>query len=210
MEPDEGMPTVGKWRNGTARENDILMDIVTLIGSGLALSMDNFAVAAVVTASLRRPSAWQTFRLTFNFGIFQSIMTALGCLCGIGLSSFIGGVGCWISFGLLTALGINMLRDSFDDERADGHDPTKGWKIIGLSLACAMDASAAGVALSLMGKDAWELAPVFGATAAAMAFIGARIGRHAGLRLGQWPHRIGGFVLIGIGIRVVLQHLIGA
>jgi putative Mn2+ efflux pump MntP len=73
------------------------MDAMTLIGAGLALSVDNFAVAAVVTASLRHPSRWQTFRLTFNFGIFQSIMTALGCLGGAGLYSFVGGIGCWIS-----------------------------------------------------------------------------------------------------------------
>ncbi len=184
------------------------MDAVTLIGSGLALSMDNFAVAAVVTASLRRPTAWQTLRLTLNFGTFQSIMTALGCLGGTGLSTFAGSTGSWISFGLLTLLGINMLRDSPDDERADGYDPTKGWRIIGLSLACAVDALTAGVALSLMGTDTWELAPVFGATAAVMAFIGTRIGRQAGLRLGQWPQRLGGFVLIAIGIRVALQHLI--
>jgi putative Mn2+ efflux pump MntP len=184
------------------------MDAVALIGSGLALSMDNFAVAAVVTASLRQPTAWQTFRLTFNFGVFQSIMTALGCLGGRGLSSFIGGIGCWISFGLLTFLGINMLRDSPDDERPDGYDPTKGWRIIGLSLACAVDALTAGVALSLIGTDTWELAPFFGATAAGMAFVGTRIGRHAGLHLGQWPQRVGGFVLIAIGIRGVLQQLI--
>ena len=189
-------------------ERNSLMDPVALIGSGLALSMDNFAVAAVVTASLRRPTAWQTLRLTLNFGVFQSIMTALGCLGGTGLSSFVGGIGCWISFCLLTLLGINMLRDSPDDERTDGYDPTKGWRIIGLSLACAVDALTAGVALSLMGSDTWELAPVFGATAAGMAFIGTRIGRHAGLRLGQWPQRVGGFVLIGIGIRGVIEHLI--
>lgn len=185
------------------------MDTATLIGSGLALSMDNFAVAAVVTASLRRPSAWHTFRLTVNFGIFQAVMTALGCLGGTGLSSVLGGVGYWISFSLLILLGINMLRDSPDDERADGYDPTKGWRIIGLSLACAVDALTAGVALSLMGTDTWELAPVFGATAAGMAFIGTMIGRQAGLRLGQWPQRLGGFALIAIGIRVALQnHLI--
>ena len=184
------------------------MDAVTLIGRGLALSMDNFAVAAVVTASLRRPTAWQTFRLTANFGVFQSIMTALGCLGGTGLSSFVGGIGCWISFGLPTLLGINMLRDSPDEELKDGYDPTKGWRIIGLSLACAVDASSAGVALSLMGTDTRELAPVFGATAAGMAFIGTRIGRHAGVRLGQWPQRVGGFVLIGIGTRGVIEHLV--
>jgi putative Mn2+ efflux pump MntP len=56
----------------------------------------------------------------------------------------------------------------------------------------------------------WELAPAFGATAAVMAFIGARMESYAGLRLGQWPRRVGGFVLIGIGIRGVLHHMIGS
>lgn len=71
-----------------------------------------------------------------------------------------------ITFRLLTLLGLNMLRDSPDDKQVDSYDPTKGWRIIGLSLACAIDALTAGVALSLMGTDTWELAPVFGATAA--------------------------------------------
>jgi putative Mn2+ efflux pump MntP len=183
------------------------MDAITLLGAGLALSVDNFAVAAVVTASLQGPTTWQTFRLTFNFGIFQAILTALGCLGGSGLSSFVGGIGCWISLALLTWVGINMLREAPDDKGSGGSDPTRGWKIIGISLACAVDALTAGFALSLMGSNTWELAPVFGATAAGMAFLGTRIGRHAGLRLRQWPQRIGGFLLIVIGIRGVIQHL---
>ncbi|HTY24828.1 MAG TPA: manganese efflux pump MntP family protein [Desulfomonilaceae bacterium] len=184
------------------------MDAVTLLGSALALSMDNFAVAAVVIASLPRPTAWHTFRLTFNFGVFQSIMTALGCLGGTGLSSFVGGIGYWISFGLLTLLGINMLRDSPEDDHSGSHDPTKGWRIIGLSLACAIDALTAGVALSLTGRDTWMLAPVFGLSAGVMAFLGTRVGRRAGLHLGAWPQRIGGFVLIAIGIRGEVQHFV--
>ena len=184
------------------------MDVVTLIGSVLALSMDNFAVAAVVIASLPRPTVWHTFRLTLNFGIFQSIMTALGCLGGAGLSSFVGGIGCWISFGVLTLLGVNMLRDSTEDAHSDGYDPTKGWRIIGLSLACAIDALTAGVALSLMGKGTWLLAPVFGSSAGIMAFVGTRVGRRAGIHLGAWPQRFGGFLLICIGLRGVIQQLI--
>ena len=189
------------------KEGDSPVDPITLFGAGLVLSVDNFAVATVVTASLRRPTAWQAFRLTFNFGLVQSILTALGCLGGRGLSSFVGGTGCWISLGLLTWIGVNMLRGSPDDKRTEGYDPTAGWRMIGISIACAIDALTAGFALSLLGSNTWELAPIFGATAAGMAFLGTRIGRHAGLRLSQWPQRIGGFVLIGIGIRGVIQHL---
>src|SRR5271157_633762 len=184
------------------------MEIVTLIGSALALSMDNFAVAAVVTASISRPTPWQTFRLCGNFGIFQSLMTLLGFLGGAGIPSFIGSTGCWISFGLLTLLGINMIRDPSDDNRVDTRDPTRGWKIIALSLACAVDSLVAGFSLSLMGSGSWHFAPVFGLCAAIMAFVGTRVGKLAGMQLGQWPQRIGGFVLIAIGIRGVLQQLI--
>ena len=183
------------------------MDIVTLLGSALALSMDNFAVAAVVTASIPRPTAGHTLRLTGNFGVFQATMTAVGCLGGEGLSSFVGGAGCWIAFGLLMFLGINMVRNPPDDDAEKDHDPTRGWSIIGLSLACAVDSLVAGVSLSLMGTGAWRLAPVFGMTAAGMAFIGTMVGRKAGVHLGQWPQRIGGFALIAIGIRGVVEHL---
>ncbi|MGB6065814.1 MAG: manganese efflux pump MntP family protein [Desulfomonilaceae bacterium] len=184
------------------------MDVITLTGSALALSMDNFAVAAVVTASLRRPTTWHTVRLCLNFGAFQSIMTALGCLGGTGISSFVGHTGAWIAFGLLMVLGINMVRNSPDDEQAEGYDPTKGWRIVGLSLACAVDALVAGISLSLVGTETWRLAPVFGLTAAVMAFVGTRVGRRVGLHLGQWPQRAGGIVLILIGLRGVVQQLL--
>lgn len=184
------------------------MDIVTLVGSALALSMDNFAVAVVVTASIRRLTPWHTFRLCGNFGIFQSLMTLLGFLGGAGIASLIGSTGCWISFGVLMLLGINMVRGPSDDNEEDGRDPTKGWRIVALSLACAIDSLVAGVSLSLMGTGSWIFAPVFGICAALMAFVGTRVGKLAGIHLGQWPQRIGGFVLIAIGIRGVLQHLI--
>jgi manganese efflux pump family protein len=184
------------------------MDPITLIFSTLALSMDNFTVALVVTASMQRRTPWQTFRLCGNFGVFQSLMTLLGCLAGAGASSFMGGIGCWISFALLMLLGINMIRESPDDDHPNGYDPTKGWRIIVLSLACAIDALFAGVSLSLMDTGTWMLAPVFGICAASMAFLGTRLGSRTEILLGRWPQRLGGCALIVIGLRGVVEHLI--
>lgn len=184
------------------------MEVAALLGSALALSMDNFAVAAVLTLSMSRPTPWQTFRLCGNFGIFQSLMTLLGFLGGAGASAFVGSTGCWMSFGVLTLLGVNMVRGSSDNDRGEEDDPTKGWKIIALSLACALDSLVAGFSLSLMGAGSWHFAPVFGLCAAIMAFIGTRVGKLAGIQFGQWPQRIGGFALIAIGIRGVIQQVI--
>jgi len=188
----------------------MVMGTITVIGSALALSMDNFAVAAVVTASMSRPTAWRTFRLTATFGVFQAIMTAIGVWGGANVASIVGGVSSWIAFGLLMLLGINMLRENAEDEVSEGRDPTSGLRIVGLALATSVDSLVAGVSLSLMGSETWMLAPIFGVTAALMAFVGTIVGKQAGLHLAEWPQRFGGFILIAIAVRGLAQSLISS
>jgi manganese efflux pump family protein len=181
------------------------VDYLTLFLTALALGTDAFAVAMVIAAGLPCFTARHTFRLAWHFGLFQSMMTALGWLGGEGLSAFAGELSKWIAFGLLVALGINMIRQSLHPEdRADDFDPTRGWSLVGLSVATSIDALAVGISLGLLGTSIPVPALVIGLVALAMTFVGTRIGLKAGDHLGQWAERVGGFVLIAIGIRVLL------
>jgi putative Mn2+ efflux pump MntP len=135
-------------------------------------------------------------------------MTVIGWFGGTGVSTFMSGINYWIAFGLLVVIGANMIRQSFHPEkRTEGYDPTRGWSLVGLSVATSIDALAVGVSLSLIGMAIWTPALVIGVAALLMTFIGTRLGRQAGIRLGGWAERIGGLVLIAIGIRVLLQYL---
>lgn len=185
-----------------------LLDTLTLIGTAIALGADAFAVAAAVAACLPSLSARHTFRLTWHFGLFQSMMTTFGWVGGEGLSRFTAGVNDWLAFGILVLLGLNMIRQSLRPEACvEDFDPTRGWSLVGLSVATSIDALAVGISLSLLRMEIATPALAIGFAALAMTYMGTRLGLRVGNHLGQWAERAGGLVLIALGIRILFQSL---
>jgi manganese efflux pump family protein len=179
-----------------------------LIGTAVALGADAFAVAAAVAACVPKLTWRHTFRLTWHFGLFQSMMTAFGWLGGEALSRFTLGFNDWIAFGILVVLGLNMIRQSFREEACiQDFDPTRGWSLVGFSVATSIDALAVGISLSLLGMEILTPALVIGFAALVMTYVGTRLGLRAGVHLGQWAERAGGVVLIALGVRILIQHL---
>lgn len=186
------------------------MDLLTILGIAWALAMDAFAVAIAVAAGLHRLTARQTFRLAWHFGLFQALMPVIGWFGGEVLSSFMAAIDHWIAFALLVFLGLRMIWQArYPDDRSQGYDPTRGWSLVVLSLVTSIDALAVGVSLGLIGVSIWMPSAIIGFVALILTYAGTRVGRSAGHYLGQWAERIGGIVLIGIGTRILLQHLTG-
>ncbi len=184
------------------------MDSPTLVITAIALGMDAFAVAAAVAAGLPRMSVRHTFRLTWHFGLFQGLMTVIGWYGGERIATFLSGVNYCIAFGLLALLGVKMIYESIGSEERDcRYDPTRGWSLVGLSVATSIDALAVGVTLGLLGVSVWRPAVVIGAAALLMTFVGMALGRRVGVYLGRWAERAGGVVLIAIGVRILAEHL---
>jgi manganese efflux pump family protein len=185
------------------------VDLITLFGTALALGMDAFAVAAAVSATLPLFTPRHVFRLVWHFGLFQSLMTLLGWLGGEGLGAFISGINYWLAFALLMGLGINMIRQSrHAEDRVRDYDPTRGWSLVGLSVATSIDALAVGVSFGLLNAAIPTPALVIGLVALIMTYVGAKVGRKTGAYLGKRAELLGGLVLIAIGINILLQYLI--
>lgn len=181
------------------------MDAFTLIGTALALAMDAFAVAIAVAISLRAPTWRQLFRLAWHFGLFQAIMPVGGWLVGEAVVAYTGNLGSWIACGILCILGGKMIWESFREaEIARDFDPTRGMSLVGLSVATSLDAFAVGVSLALLQVSVWLPAAVIGLVAMAMTAFGMFLGRRAGIYLGEWAERLGGCVLICIGLKILL------
>jgi manganese efflux pump family protein len=186
------------------------LDNLSLLGTAFALGMDAFAVSVAVAACLPMVTARHAFRLTWHFGLFQSMMTFLGWLGGDSLTLFLSGISYWIAFFLLVGLGLNMIRESRRPEDwACDYDPTRGWSLVGLSVATSIDALAVGVSFGLLEISVPRPALIIGLMALVMTFVGMKLGHRVGFRLGKWAEMIGGFVLIGIGARILVEHLIG-
>ncbi len=168
--------------------------------------MDAFAVAAAVSAVLPELTKRHSFRLIWHFGLFQALMTVFGWLGGESFASYTGGLNVWIASGLLALLGLNMLRQSLhQEERAEGFDPTRGWSLMALSVATSIDALAVGITFSLINVDIVSPALIIGFTALIMTYIGTRIGVKAGNYLGKWGERVGGVILIILGLRIAFM-----
>jgi len=184
------------------------LELPALLATSIALGTDAFAVAAAVAASLEKLTIRHTFRLTWHFGFFQSMMIISGWFGGEWISQWLFGLNCWIAGGILSALGINMIIESLkEDGRETNFDPTRGWSLVGLSVATSIDALAVGLTFGLVGLDVAFPAFLIGVTAFFMTLFGALLGKTAGVHLGEWAERIGGLVLIAMGIKFVLENV---
>jgi putative Mn2+ efflux pump MntP len=177
----------------------------------IGLSADCFAVAFGGSCSVRKINPLQVLRLSFFFGFFQAIMPTIGWLLGRTFVDFIGPFDHWIAFGLLAFIGGKMLWEFFHskDEKEKDYDITRGTQLLLLSVATSIDAMAAGLSFAFLEVNIILAVVTIGVTAFVVTGVGFIAGRTAGRFLGRWAELAGGLVLIGFGIRIVMEHLLG-
>ena len=184
------------------------MDLITIVGLAIALAMDAFAVALGTALTLQSMTRRHLFRLSWHFGLFQALMPIIGWLAGRTIQKWIVSVDHWIAFGLLGFVGGRMLWEAFHPEtKTQSGDPTRGWSLIVLSVATSIDALAVGLTLAMLDVSIWLPSLVIGLVAGVLTVVGMLLGRRLS---GHWGSRVeifGGLVLIGIGIRVLVEHL---
>jgi len=187
------------------------MDLLTLLGIALALAMDAFAVALATGMNLATLTGRHLFRLGFHFGLFQALMPVIGWLAGQAVQKQIAAWDHWIAFGLLGFVGGHMLWEAFtdDDDEKPASDPTRGLSLVLLSVATSIDALAVGFSLSALGVSIWMPAVVIGLIAGVLTVVGMLLGRRAGNHWGPRVEIVGGLVLIGIGLKILAEHLSG-
>jgi len=183
------------------------MDLPTILLIAVGLGMDAFAVALCTGATRRDIWFRPGFRLSFHFGLFQFMMPIIGWAAGTTIVRFIEAYDHWIAFGLLAYVGGKMIKESFEDKHQDfGADPTRKWTLVMLAIATSIDALAVGLSLALLKVPILYPSIIIGLVAAGMTAAGLALGRPLG-RFGKRMELIGGLVLIGIGLRIVIEHL---
>lgn len=187
------------------------MSILSILGIAVALAMDAFAVSIAVGISLKQISARQTFRLSWHFGLFQAMMPVIGWWLGSTIRNIVENYAHWIAFGLLAAVGTNMLREAiqFDHESDEPRkDSTKGLTMVLLSVATSIDALAVGFSMSMLQISIVTPAIVIGIVAAAFTITGMHLGKRVASfqRLSVYAEILGGLVLWGIGLNILYEH----
>jgi manganese efflux pump family protein len=190
------------------------MNLIDILVIAVGLSMDAFAVAVAGSIAIGRVSRRQIFRFSFHFGLFQALMPALGWLAGSSAEQYISGWDHWIAFLLLGFVGGKALVGALHDgkaevgEKAKG-DPTRGWSLVLFSVATSIDALAVGIALAAVNVTIWIPAAIIGVVTASLTMVGMLLGGRIGIRFGKRVEILGGLTLIGIGIKILIGHLLG-
>lgn len=186
-----------------------VMNLFVLIALAVGLAMDSFAVAISTGVALVNVSARQAFRMSFHFALFHVIMVLAGWFVGLNLEKRISSWDHWLVFCLLCFIGIKMIYQSIsqNDDDCLKNDPTKGASLVMLSVATSLDALGVGLSFALMELTIWFPVFVIGIVITAFTIIGLFIGGRFGARFGKRMEIVGGLILIIIGFKVLLEHL---
>lgn len=180
----------------------------------LALAMDCFAVSVVCGVIIQRFEGRIAFTLAFLFGLYQALMPLLGWALTKSFSAYIEAYDHWVAFGMLALIGGKMIADSFKEEEEQRSVNPRDFRTqVLLAVATSIDALAVGITYACTGYE------TLGQMALPLVIIGivsfgmSLLGFGLGIRFGEIinrkvrPELLGGIILIGIGVRILIEHL---
>ena len=188
------------------------MSIIDLMLLSVALAMDCFTVS-ITSGLIQRRLVLRTMLVTtLMFGLFQGIMPMIGWLGISFFSSELERWDHWIAFGLLAILGGRMILSGLkSDDEEKSFDPSRFLTTVTMAIATSIDALAVGLSFGCSGYDTFVsiLLPVTIIAIGSFLFsvAGFVIGAYAGRRINFPVEIIGGIILIGIGLKILIEHL---
>ena len=186
----------------------------SLVLLALGLSMDATAVAMTSGFTAPRVRPRDALLLALLFGLSQGVMPLIGWAAGAHFSRTLEAWDHWVAFVLLGGIGVKMLWDAFHHE---AHAASTGPQhprspfdlhlLVLLALATSIDALVAGLTLALLEVPPLAAAAFIGGTTFVLSLAGVEAGRRFGDKLGKKLDIAGGLVLIGLGLKTLIEHL---
>ena len=197
------------------------MGIFELLITAVALSMDAMAVSIASGLTAKKVRIRSAVFMALAFGVFQALMPAIGFyiipllsrIFGSGVESFVKSVDHWIAFILLAFIGGKMIVEAIKNEEEDVRsDPFRPGNVLVLAVATSIDALATGIVFSSFGFTTGRLVfsvLLIGAITFALSLFGVLAGKKLGERFKRWAVLAGGIALVAIGLKILIEHLIG-
>ncbi len=191
------------------------MQLYELLLIAIGLSMDAFAVSIGKGLTMKWVRLRDAALIGLWFGGFQCLMPLIGAFLGSRFITRIQAVDHWVAFGILAAVGVNMIREAFAEEKEIKEDsPAKTEKgadlrvgtMFLLAVATSIDALAVGITLGLLRVRIVSAAVFIGCVTFCFSFGGVYAGRLVGARFRKGASIAGGVVLILIGTKILLEH----
>jgi putative Mn2+ efflux pump MntP len=184
------------------------MDYSTTILIAIGLAADAFAVSMTSGLLIKHIKINKALKIALFFGIFQAIMPIIGYVTGLTFRDLISEIDHWIAFGLLSFIGGKMVYESQQEEgERKKFNPLDFYTLSFLAIATSIDALAAGLGFSLFEVSIVSTASIIGIITFTLSFIGVFLGHYFGNYLNDKVEIAGGIILIGIGIKLLLEGL---
>jgi putative Mn2+ efflux pump MntP len=185
------------------------MDFVTVFILAIGLSFDTFAVSVTCGLLRQQMNFRQAARIAIVFAFVQALFPLIGWIIGVSLSRFISQYDHWIAFGLLTLLGIKMIIESQKAHEEKTIDPYHLYTQLKLAIATSIDALIVGLGFGFLSPAG--IVPslvIIGFVTFMVAMLGMLFGKKARGLLGEKMEILGGLILIGIGVKILLENIL--
>jgi putative Mn2+ efflux pump MntP len=185
------------------------MDYFTIIAIALGLSFDTFAVSLSYGVIRNGIIFRQASRVAVVLALFQGGLTIAGYFLGSIISGQIKAMDHWVALFLLGFLGIKMIAEGLKkNSDNEAKDFSRTIILLTIALGTSIDAFAVGISFAILDVKIWEAGVLIGAVTFLASMTAIRIGKSAGERLGNKVEIIGGMILIAIGIKIFLEHIL--
>lgn len=184
------------------------MTFVELLILAIGVSMDAFAVSISKGLSTPNLKPKNALIAALWFGGFQALMPIIGYYLGVSFADLVASVDHWIAFVLLGIIGGNMIKESFDKDSSDMDVDYSVKAMFPLAIATSIDALAIGVSMAFLGVKIWSAVLLIGITTGLFSFVGVYIGKFFGCRYKSKAEFVGGFILLAMGLKILLEHTV--
>ena len=173
--------------------------------------MDSFTVSICGGMTMNPVRLKSALRIAFFFGVFQALMPVVGWFGGSRLTDLIAGFDHWVAFGLLGLIGARMIHEATRGQARDREINVASVPLLlMLSVATSIDALAVGLSFAFLNVSITRPVIAIGIVAGALSLLGVYLGRRYGSLLGSKAEVVGGAILIGIGVKILVEHLAAA
>jgi manganese efflux pump family protein len=184
------------------------MGIFSLILLSIGLSFDTFAVSLGIGLIENDIKFLQATRISAYFGFFQAIMPILGWCLGYLVKDYIIQIDHWLAFILLLFIGSKMIYESFSKSKEEKFNPHDIKVILLMSLATTIDAFVIGITFAFLNVNLINAFFIIGFITFIIAMLGMLFGKKIGIQFGKKMEILGGGILILIGLKILLEHLL--
>ncbi|NYB52970.1 MAG: manganese efflux pump [Methanobacteriaceae archaeon] len=184
------------------------MDIFSMFFLAVGLAMDAFSVS-ITRGMILKCHLKYALTIAIFFGVFQALMPVAGWLAGSQLAALVELWAPWIAFTLLVIIGGKMVYEGFShEEEAEICHIFSIRDILILSVATSIDAFAVGVTFAFLNTPILLPILIIGLVTFSMSFIGVYLGKQVGHLFEGKIEILGGFILIGIGLKILIESLL--